>query len=102
MYLMLLPALEKLKQGPVFSFRFNSYKSKDPFLRKGKQDVPQKRFHSHYVRDCHRSTGDWEITISEKRETHKRLKKRETIWLYKAFYPLGLIEKEGYFFTHST
>ena len=95
---MLLPMLGKLKQGSVFSLRFINYKSKHRSLRKGKQDVPQKRLHSHYVQDCHRGIDDWEVTLFEKSETYKQLKKREMIWQYKTFYPVALIEKEEYLF----
>ena len=45
-----------------------------PF-RKGKQNLPQKRFQSHYVQDCHKVIDDWEGTFFEKCQTHKELKK---------------------------
>ena len=73
-------------------FHLNNYKRK--------QNVPQKRFHSHYVQDCHKGIDDWEVTLFEKCETHKQLKERETFWQHKlkTFYPLGLNEKEEYLF----
>ena len=37
------------KAKTKFRFRFNNYKIKYRSFRKGKQNVPQKSFHSHYV-----------------------------------------------------
>ena len=78
----------------------NNYKSKHRSFRKGKHNVPQKRFHSHYVQDCHKGIDDWEVTLFEKCETHKQLNERETFWQHKlkTFYPLSLNEKEEYLF----
>ena len=66
------------------NFHLNNYKRK--------QNVPQKRFHSHYVQDCHKGIDDWETILFEKGETHKQLKERETFWQHKlkTFYSLGL------------
>ena len=72
-FVMKLPMLKKLKKK--FHLRFNNYKSKHRSFRKGKQNVPQKRFHSHYVQDCHRGIDDWEVTLFEKCETRNNLKK---------------------------
>ena len=88
-----------------FRLRFNNYKSNHRSFRKGKQNLPQKRFHWHYIQDCHRVIDDWEVTLFQTCETHKELKERETFWQHKSktFYPLGLNEK--YFnilITHST
>ena len=84
------------KAKAKFHSRFNNYKSKQRFFRKGKQNVPQKRFHSHYVQDCHKGIDDWEVTLFEKCETHKQLKERNVFWWHKlkTFYPHGLNEKE--------
>ena len=68
------------KAKAKFCFWFNNYKSKHQSFRKGKQNVPQKHFHSHYIQDCHRAIDDWEVTLFEKCETHKQLKERETFW----------------------
>ena len=71
----------------------------NPF-QKGKQNVPQKCFHSRYIQDCHRGIDDYEVTLFEKCEMHKQRKERETFWRHKlkTFYPLGLNEKEEYLF----
>ena len=61
---MILPMLEKLKQISVFGFWFNNYKSKHRSFRKGKRNVVQKRFHSHYIQDCHRGIADLEVTFA--------------------------------------
>ena len=88
------------KAKTKFCLRFNNYKMKHRSFRKGKQTVLQRRFHSHYVQDCHRGTDDWEVTLFEKCETHNQLKEGETFWQHKlkTFYPLGLNEKEEYLF----
>ena len=89
------------KAKTKFSLRFNNYKSKHRSFRKGKQNVPQKRFHSHYIQDCHRGIDDWEVTLFEKCETHKQLKEREHgSWQHKlkTLSSLDLNEKEEYLF----
>ena len=88
-----------------FRLRFNNYKSKHGSFRKGKQNLPQKRFNSHYIQDCHRGIDDWQVTLFQTCETHKELKERETFWQHKSktFCPVGVNEK--YFnilITHST
>ena len=69
------------KAKTKFHIRFNNYKSKH--RSKGKQNVPQKRSQSHYVQDCHKDIEDWEVTLFQKCETHKRLKERDTFWQHK-------------------
>ena len=59
------------KAKTKFRLRFNNFKSKYRSFRKEKQNVPQKRFHSHYIEDCHGGIDDWEVTLFEKCETHK-------------------------------
>ena len=88
------------KAKKKFGLRFNNYKSKHQSFRKGKQNVSQKYFHSHYIQDCHRGIDDLEVTLFQKCEAHKRLKEREMFWQHKlkTFYPLGLNEKEEYLF----
>ena len=73
------------KAKTKFHLRFNNYKSKHQSFWEGKQNIPQKHFHSHYVED-----------LFEKCEMHKQLKERETFWQHKlkTFYSLGLNEKE--------
>ena len=63
-------------------------------------NVPKKRFHSHYQQDCHKGVNDWEVILFEKCETQKQIKERETFWQHKlkTFYPLDLNEKEEYLF----
>ena len=79
----------------------NNYKRKHRSFRKEKQNISQKRFHSHYyLQYFHRSIDDWEVTLFEKYETQKQLRERETVWehKFKTFYPLGLNEKGEYLF----
>ena len=42
------------KAKTKFHLWFDNYKSKHRSFRKGKQNVPQKRFHLHYVQDWHK------------------------------------------------
>ena len=58
------------KAKTKFHLRFNNYKSKHRSFRKWKQNVPQKRFHSHYVQDCHKGIDDWKVTLFENYEMH--------------------------------
>ena len=82
-----------------FRLRFNNYKSKHRPFQKGKKNVPQKSFHSHYIQDCHRGIDDWEVTLFEKCETHKQPKERETFRQHVlTSYPIGLNEEEEYLF----
>ena len=85
------------KAKTKFCPRFNNYKNKRQSFQKGKQNVTQKRFHSHYIQDCHSGIDDWKVTLFEKCETHKE---RETFWQHKlkTFYPLGLNKKEEHLF----
>ena len=48
-----------------FRLWFSNYKSKHRSFRKEKHNVIQKRFHSHYVQDCHKGIDDWEVTLFE-------------------------------------
>ena len=88
------PYVEKTKTN--FCIQFNNYKRKCQSFRKGKQNVPQKCFHSQYVQDCLKGIDDWEFTLFEKCETRKQLEEREPFWQHKlkTFYPLALNEKE--------
>ena len=54
------------KAKTKFCLQFNNYKSKHRSFRKGKQNIPQKHFHQHYIQDCHRGIDDWEVTLFEK------------------------------------
>ena len=58
-----------------FRLRFNNYKSKHRSLRKRKQNIPRKRFHSHYIQDCHRAIDDWEVTLLRSVKRTNNLKK---------------------------
>ena len=56
-----VPYIGKAKNK--FRYRFNNYKSKRRAFRKGKQKVPQKRFHTHYCLDSRSGIGDWNCVI---------------------------------------
>ena len=71
------------KPKTKFRLRFNNYKSKHRSFQKGKQNLLQKRFHSHYIQDCYRGIDDWEVTLFEKCESHKQLKESETFLQHK-------------------
>ena len=57
-----------------FRLWFNNCKSKHRSVRKGKQNVQQRRFHSHYVEECYIGIDDSEITLFGKCEIHKQPK----------------------------
>ena len=67
------------KAKTKFRLRFNNYESKHLPFRKGKQNVPQKRFHSHYIQNCYRGIDDRKVTFFEKCRTYKQQKGRETL-----------------------
>ena len=46
------------KTKTKFRLRFNNYKSKHRSFQKGIQNAPNKRFHSHYIQDCHTGIDD--------------------------------------------
>ena len=66
------------KDKTKFCLRFINYKSKHRSFRKGNKNVPPKRFHSHYIQDCHIGIYDWEVTLFEECETCKQPEERET------------------------
>ena len=78
------------KSKTNFYLPFNIYESKHQSFWKEKQNLPQKRFHSHYIQDCHRDIDDWEVTLFEKCEMHKQLKEKESFWQHNVHLPLCL------------
>ena len=89
-------------ENPKLRYRFNNYKSKHRGFRKGNRKIPQKLFHDHYCLDGHLGYDDWDYILFEQCETNKQLKERETFWQdrFKAFYPLGLDDKEEHLYQH--
>ena len=79
-FVMTLHMLERLKQSSVFDLIIIKVNT-DLFEKEN--NVPQKRFHSHYLQDCHKGINDWEVILFEKCETHKQIKERETFWQHK-------------------
>ena len=57
-----------------------------------------KLFHTHYCLDSHSGIEDWDFVIFEQCETHAQLKERETFWLRKTSYRIGLNEKGKYLY----
>ena len=86
------------KAKTKFRLRFNNYKSEHRSFRKGKQNILKRCFHSHYIQDCHRCIDDRKVTLSEKFETHKKLKEGESFWQHKlkSFCPLALNKRKDY------
>ena len=87
------------KAKTKFRLLVNNYKSKHRSLRNQKQNTRKKRFHSHYIHDCHKGIDDWKVTLFEKCETHKQLKEREIFrkCKWRMFSPFGLKEKRRIF-----
>ena len=89
-----------------FRSKANNYKSTHrKFISKKevpKQTLKQKRFHDHYCHNCHTEshTGieDWIITLIDRADTLKELRKKELYWMYKlkTYAPYGLNEREVY------
>ena len=88
------------KAKTKFRYSFNNYESKHRAFRKGNQNVPQKRFHTHYCLDGQSGTDDWNFVIFEQCETHEQLRERETFWQHrlKTFYPKGFNGKKEYLY----
>ena len=94
-FVMTLHMLERLKQSSVFDLiiikvNANLFEKESRMYHRGV-----------FIHTVYKTaTADWEVTLFEKCETHKQLKKRETFWHHKlkTFYPLGLNEKEEYLF----
>ena len=75
------------KSKTKFYLQFNINKSKHQSFRKEKQNVPQKRFHSHYIQDFHRDIDDWKVNLFGKCQTHKQLKEKEMFWQHNVHLP---------------
>ena len=58
-----------MKQSSVFGLIIITVNT-DLFEKE--DNVPRKRFHPHYIQDCHKGIDDWEVTLFEKCETHKQ------------------------------
>ena len=72
-----------VKVKTKFRYRFNNYKSKYRAFRKGNRKVPQKHFHDHYCLDGHLGIDNWDFTLFEQCERHKKLKDTETFWQHR-------------------
>ena len=85
-----------------FRLRSNNYKSTHrKFIIKKevpKQALKQKRFHDHYCTESHTGIEDWVITLIDRADTLKELRKKELYWMYKlkTYAPYGLNEREVY------
>ena len=85
-----------------FRSRANNYKSTHrKFINKKevpKQALKQKRFHGHYCTESHTGIEDWVITLIDRADTLKELRKKELYWMYKlkTYAPYGLNEREVY------
>ena len=84
-----------------FRPRANNFKSTHrKFISKKevpKQALKQKRFPDHYCKESH--TGiDWVITLIDRADSLKELRKKELYWMYKlkTYAPYGLNEREVY------
>ena len=90
-------------EKPKLSFNIGSITIKANIELSGKETEknPQTFFNDHYCLDGHLGIDDdWDFTLFEQCETHKKLKERETFGSHrlKTFYPLGLNKKEEYLY----
>ena len=69
-----------------FRSRENNYKSTQrKFVNKeavSKQALKQKTFHEYYCSDKYNDIQDWVITLIDRADTLKELKKKELHWMY--------------------
>ena len=63
-----------------------------------KPNLKQKCFHEHYFTESLTGIEDWVITLIDREDTLKKLRKREFYWVYKlkTFAPCSLNEREIY------
>ena len=48
-----------------------------------RQALKQKRFHEHYCSDRYNGVEDWVITLIDRADTLKELRRKELCWMYK-------------------
>ena len=63
-----------------------------------KQALKQKSFHDHYCMESRTGIKGWVITLIDREDTLKELRKKELYWMYKlkTYAPYGLNEREVY------
>ena len=80
-----------------FCYRFNNYKSAFHEVSKsGKPpNVNQEHFHQHFKLHEHNGMDDWRITLIDRADNRKGLRRRESFWQYKlnTFFPQRLNER---------
>ena len=80
-----------------FHNRFNDYKS--AFCKVLKSCKPpkcnQKHFHQHFKLLEHSCMDDWKVTLTDRAENRKELRRQWSFWYYKinTFFPHGLNER---------
>ena len=59
------------------------------------QQVNQEHFHQHFKLPKHNGMDDWRVTLIDRADNRKELRRRESFWQYKlnTFFPHGLNEK---------
>ena len=63
-----------------------------------KQALKQKRFHQHYCSDRQNDIQDRCITLIDKADTLKELRKKQLYWMYKlkTYAPYGINQRDVY------
>ena len=80
-----------------FRYHFNNYKS--AFRKLSKSNKPakvyQQHFHQHFKQPEHNGMDDWRVTLIDRADNRKELRRRESFWQYKlnTFFPHGLNER---------
>ena len=80
-----------------FRYRFNNYKSAFRKISKSVKapNVNQLHFHQHFKLPEHNGMDDWRVTLIDRADNRKELRRRESFWQYKlnTFFPHGLNER---------
>ena len=80
-----------------FRYRFNNYKSAFRKISRSVKapNVNQLHFHQHFKLPEHNGMDDWRVTLIDRADNRKELRRRESFWQYKlnTFFPHGLNER---------
>ena len=63
-----------------------------------KEALKQKRFREHYCSDRHNGIEDWDISLIDRVDILKELRRKELYWVYKlkTYEPYGLNKRNVY------
>ena len=83
--------------GTDFRYRFSNYKSALRTISKSVKppNVNQLHFHQHFKLAEHNAMDEWRVTLIDRADNRKELRRRESFWQYKlnTFFLHGLNER---------